>query len=58
VPEYETRVFAYLNAISMGTTAIGSVIGGFLPLLAVRIMLAPSAQNASAYRFALVIRRC
>jgi predicted MFS family arabinose efflux permease len=32
--KYETHVFAYSNVVSMGAIAIGSVVGGFLPLLA------------------------
>ena len=31
---YETHVFAYSNVVSMGAIAIGSVVGGFLPLMA------------------------
>jgi MFS family permease len=43
-PQHETHVFAYLNVVSMGTTALGSVIGGFLPWVAVRLTLASSEQ--------------
>ncbi|RPJ01468.1 MAG: MFS transporter, partial [Chloroflexi bacterium] len=54
-PEHETHVFAYLNVVSMGTTAVGSVIGGFLPLIAVRLAVASSGQAPDAYRFALMV---
>jgi MFS family permease len=54
-PQHETHVFAYLNVVSMGTTALGSVIGGFLPWAAVRLTLASSEQAPQAYRFALTV---
>lgn len=60
--EYETHVFSYLNVVSMGATAIGSFLGGFLPLWAVQIFPA-AAESAGvvaeqmpfAYRAALTV---
>ena len=59
---FETHVFAYLNVVSMGATSIGSVIGGYLPLLAVGLFPAAAEvdgrlaeQTPFAYRTALVV---
>ena len=59
---YETHVFAYLNVVSMGATSIGSIIGGYLPLLAVGLFPAAieadsrlAEQTPFAYQFALIV---
>lgn len=59
---YETYAFAYLNLMSMGATAVGSFIGGLLPLLAVQLF--PNAtqvagmvaeETPAAYRVAIAV---
>ena len=60
--EHETHAFAYLNMMSMGATALGSFIGGLLPLMAVQLF--PGATQVSgvtaeqtpfAYRVAIAV---
>ena len=60
--QHETHVFSYLNTVTMGTTAVGSFVGGYLPLLivtlfpgAVSAVDAPPEQTAFAYRAALLL---
>lgn len=60
--QFETHVFSYLNVITMGATAIGSFVGGYLPLLVVRLfpdavqaLDVPPEQTAFAYRIALLL---
>ena len=59
---YETRVFSYFNVVAMGSTAVGSFFGGYLPLWAVRLFPAVTGatgpvpeQTPFAYRAALAI---
>ncbi len=60
--EHQAHIFAYHNLVSMGATAIGSVTGGFLPLLVVALFpqatrvagVAPE-QTPFAYRVALSV---
>lgn len=58
--EHETHAFAYLNLMSMGATAVGSLIGGVLPLAAValfpeatRVAGTVAEQSPFAYRVAI-----
>lgn len=58
--QYETHAFAYLNLMSMGATAIGSFLGGMLPLVAVelfpdttRVAGMVAEQTPFAYQVAL-----
>lgn len=60
--DQETVVFSYLNVVSMGATALGSFVGGFLPLWAVQAFPAfaesggmLAEQTPFAYRAALVV---
>lgn len=60
--QYETHAFAYLNLMSMGATAVGSVIGGVLPLGAAalfpgatRVAGVVAEQTPFAYRAALAV---
>ena len=60
--EHHTHLFAYHNLVSMGATAIGSVAGGFLPLLGValfpqatRVAGVAAEQTPFAYRVALSV---
>jgi predicted MFS family arabinose efflux permease len=60
--QFETYVFSYLNVVTMGTTAVGSFVGGYLPLLivtlfpgAVDAVGVPPEQTAFAYRAALLL---
>jgi MFS family permease len=60
--EYETHIFSYSNVISMGSTAIGSVIGGFLPRVAAWIFPAQTniadtlaEQSTFAYQVTLTV---
>lgn len=58
--EHQSHIFAYHNLVSMGGTAVGSVAGGFLPLLVVALFpeatrvagIAPE-RTPFAYRVAL-----
>ena len=45
LPEHEVHTFSYLNVVSMGGTAVGSLIGGVLPLMAAGAF--PSATAAA-----------
>jgi MFS family permease len=60
--EHETQFFSYHNVTSMGMSAFGSVIGGFLPALMVSLFpfaiqgaSVPGEQTPFAYGAALVI---
>ncbi|MFZ4813149.1 MAG: MFS transporter [Phototrophicaceae bacterium] len=56
-----THQFAYHNLISMMATAIGSVLGGYLPLWVSRLLglagtaLVPPEQSLSAYTLSLLL---
>jgi predicted MFS family arabinose efflux permease len=60
-PHHRIRLFAYLNVLALGGTALGSVIGGHVPALMASLLLptvpdqTAAAQSTTAYGASMVV---